>query len=381
MFLPYSTDAPIYHWPAATVGLIVVNVVAFVAMMVALESAEDVEAVMPYLLHLGRGIYPWQWLTANFLHANLLHLAGNMLGLWTFGLIVEGKVGWGWFLGIYLGVGVVALAIWQILSLGMAENYGLGASGIVYGLMAIGLVWAPENEVSCFTILWFRLFFFEIRIWIFAVIYMVIQILIMVVSGLTLGSEAVHLMGLALGAVVGVVMLRQDWVDCENWDVFSVWAGRNTMSPEELEALEPGPTPKSREEVLQEIHEILAEGRFELALTVHRRMAASLPDWRLPEPDLRRLIQGCLRTRRHADAVALMVDYLRTYRDQAAAVRLKLAEVLLVHDERPGQARRVLAKLADDKLTPQQRHRRRLLDKRATAMLDEGALDVETEDW
>jgi len=381
MFIPYSTDAPIYYWPAATVGLIAVNVLAFLAMMVAVQSPEGVEAVVPYVLHLGSGIYPWQWLTANFLHADLLHLAGNMLGLWTFGLVVEGKVGWGWFLGIYLGLGVVVLAVTQILSLGMAENYGLGASGIVYGLMAIGLVWAPENEVSCFTILWFRLFFFEIRIWIFAVIYLVIQLVIVMLSGLTLGSEAVHLMGLVLGAVVGVLMLRQDWVDCENWDVFSVWAGRHTMSPEELEALEPGPIPKSREEVLHEIHEVLAEGRVELALTVHRRMAGSLPDWRLPEPDLRRLIQGCLRTKRRADAVTLMVEYLRTYQEQAVAVRLKLAEVLLVDEQRPAQARRVLAKLADERLTPPQRQRRRLLDKRAGAMVAEGALDIETEDW
>jgi len=381
MFIPYSTDAPIYHWPAATVGLIAVNVLAFLAMVVALESPDGEEAVLPYLLHLGSGIYPWQWLTANFMHADPLHLAGNLLGLWTFGLVVEGKVGWGWFLGIYLGLGVPVFAVWQVLSLGMAENYGLGASGIVYGLMALGLVWAPQNEVSCFTILWFRLFFFEIRIWIFAVIYLVIQLVIVMLSGLTLGSEAVHLMGLVLGAVVGVLMLRQDWVDCENWDVFSVWAGRHTMSPEELEALEPGPAPKSREEVLHEIHEILAEGRIELALTVHRRMAASQPDWRLPEPDLRRLIQGCLRAGRHADAVTLMVEYLRTYQAQAVAVRLKLAEVLLVDQQRPAQARRVLAKLASWKLTPPQRQRHRMLDKRAAAMQTEGVLDVESEDW
>ena len=76
-----------------------------------------------------------------------------------------------------------------------------------------------------------------------------------------------------------------------------------------------------------------------------------------------------------------MVEYLRTYSDQAVAIRLKLSEVLLVHDERPVQARRVLAKLSDDKLTPPQRERRRLLDKRVAAMLEEGALDVETEDW
>ncbi len=386
MLLPYSTDAPIYHWPVATVALIVVNVVAFVAMLFALEAAGDAEVIMPYVLQLGQGIYPWQWLTANFLHAGVLHLAGNMLGLWTFGLVVEGKVGWGRFLGIYLGLGVVVLAITQILSLGMEENFGLGASGIIYGLLALALVWAPENDVSCFALIFFWPVFFDMRIWVFTLVFMVIQfailgITVMAVEGLTLSAEAVHLIGLVLGGSVGVVLLRQGWVDCEHWDVFSVLTGRHTLTDEEREALEPRPPVRSPEEMLQQMHEILDEGRVDLALTVHRRMAASLPDWRLPEPDLRRLIQGCLRAERHADAVVLMIDYLRTYRDQAVAVRLKLAEVLLVHDQRPAQARRVLGKLRGASLLPPQRARYRLLGKRAAAMIREGVLEVQTEDW
>ena len=31
--IPYSTDAPVYHWPVATVGLIAANVAVLVAVM------------------------------------------------------------------------------------------------------------------------------------------------------------------------------------------------------------------------------------------------------------------------------------------------------------------------------------------------------------
>ncbi len=51
------------------------------------------------------------WLTiftAMFLHANLLHLAGNMLFLWIFGNNVEDALGKFRFLLFYLGCGVVA---------------------------------------------------------------------------------------------------------------------------------------------------------------------------------------------------------------------------------------------------------------------------------
>jgi hypothetical protein len=33
MLIPWNTDAPIYHWPFAMVGLIVINVLAFGALV------------------------------------------------------------------------------------------------------------------------------------------------------------------------------------------------------------------------------------------------------------------------------------------------------------------------------------------------------------
>ena len=34
-----------------------------------------------------------------------------------------------------------------------------------------------------------------------------------------------HLIGAAIGFVVGTVLLKQRWVDCENWDLFAVING------------------------------------------------------------------------------------------------------------------------------------------------------------
>ena len=54
---------------------------------------------------------PW-WLTlltSMFLHAGLLHIAGNMLFLWVFGNDIEDAMGHGRFLLFYLLAGLVAI--------------------------------------------------------------------------------------------------------------------------------------------------------------------------------------------------------------------------------------------------------------------------------
>lgn len=91
MLIPWNTDAPIYHAPWATGGLILVNVAVFGAM---LASGDADQTFGPWLLSYGDGLHPLQWITSNFLHAGALHLLGNMIFLWAFGLVVEGKLGW-----------------------------------------------------------------------------------------------------------------------------------------------------------------------------------------------------------------------------------------------------------------------------------------------
>jgi membrane associated rhomboid family serine protease len=80
-------------------------------------------------------------LTSAFLHGDFEHLAGNMLFLLLVGMLVEGALGAGLYLGLYalaaLGAGAVSLLV----------NYGqpsgaLGASGAIAGLMgAFCVLW------------------------------------------------------------------------------------------------------------------------------------------------------------------------------------------------------------------------------------------------
>ena len=85
VFFPYATDAPIYHRPIATIGLIVANILVFLAI-----GGSGSESSDPFWLVFGHGLHPFQWLSCNFVHGDVFHLAGNLIFLWVFGLVVEG---------------------------------------------------------------------------------------------------------------------------------------------------------------------------------------------------------------------------------------------------------------------------------------------------
>ena len=138
MLIPWNTDAPIYHLPIATGCLIACNIAVFGMLW------DQPEVTLEYLLVFGDGLHPVQWLTHNFLHADFWHLFGNMIFLWAFGLVVEGKLGWYGMLPAYLAVGIAHGFVVQSIN---QDQFGgaLGASAAIYGLMAMSLVWAPKT--------------------------------------------------------------------------------------------------------------------------------------------------------------------------------------------------------------------------------------------
>ena len=128
VFAPLTSDAPLYHWPRATVGLIAANVVAFAAVRSGLGGSEEVVLTQVGLV-LGNGLHPLQWVTSNFVHLSFLHLAGNMMFLWAFGLIVEGKLGWRKFLAVYFAAGVLECAAGQVCSAGACRTRSSRSAG------------------------------------------------------------------------------------------------------------------------------------------------------------------------------------------------------------------------------------------------------------
>jgi membrane associated rhomboid family serine protease len=95
------------------------------------------------------GFEPWQLLTSAFLHGSFLHLALNMLGLWTFGHEVEAALGTRRFAQLYCAA-VLAAALVQLVVVSGAAGPPVptvGASGGVYGvLLAFGMLF-PRRTV------------------------------------------------------------------------------------------------------------------------------------------------------------------------------------------------------------------------------------------
>lgn len=84
--------------------------------------------------------------SAMFLHANLVHLAGNMLYLWVFGNNVEDRLGHTRFAVFYLGGGLVATYVFAVLNAGTIVPL-LGASGAIAAVLGAYLVLYPRAAI------------------------------------------------------------------------------------------------------------------------------------------------------------------------------------------------------------------------------------------
>ena len=87
--------------------------------------------------------------SAMFLHANLLHLGGNMLYLWVFGNNVEDRLGHTRFVLFYLGGGLVATYVFAVLNPGTIVPL-LGASGAIAAILGAYLVLYPRAAVMTY---------------------------------------------------------------------------------------------------------------------------------------------------------------------------------------------------------------------------------------
>jgi membrane associated rhomboid family serine protease len=93
-----------------------------------------------------------------FLHASILHLAGNMLFLWVFGNNVEDSMGRGRFIGFYLLAGLVAVYAQALLDL-EATGPTIGASGAVAGVLGAYALLHPRARVLTLVLI---VFFFTL---------------------------------------------------------------------------------------------------------------------------------------------------------------------------------------------------------------------------
>lgn len=110
----------------------------------------DGRAAEGLLLHpwsVARGKRPWTLLTSGFLHADLWHLAFNMVTFYYFGFLLETRMGTGPFLLLYLAA-LVLSDVPSVLRHRDDPGYrSLGASGAVSGVLFAFILHWPDASI------------------------------------------------------------------------------------------------------------------------------------------------------------------------------------------------------------------------------------------
>ena len=392
MFLiPTGTDAPLYHRPIGTILLIFANIGCFI-----LTGGGSGENSHWFELTYGNGLHPTQWLLCNFFHYGIGHLVGNLVFLWIFGLVVEGKIGALRFLGVYLAIGALGGMLEQIVLLGydgMSQGSG-GASLAIFGLMAMSLIWAPKNEISYegffVYLMMVRTFSFELSIMTVSGFYIGMNLLLAWFTEFAVSSAMLHLLGAVIGGAIGWIMLQKDWVDCEGWDVVSVWNGtpqRQAHFESYLDRQNPRPADAADQFISEErrnktrrlankFRNLLAERDLAGALERHRKLALLQADDLLTRDDLHELIKLLLADEQTAAAIPILEEFLIRFPEDSTRHRLKLVELHLKRPYRPREAKRVLTVIPLDQLREQERRHAEKLSSRIDQMIADGVYEI-----
>ncbi|MDO5706438.1 MAG: rhomboid family intramembrane serine protease [Paracoccus sp. (in: a-proteobacteria)] len=201
---PIRDHNPSERTPYVTIGLIFANLVMFVL-------------TMPWGLDLGRlwgewalysaavtnGQMLWGLVTHMFLHAGIMHFAGNMLFLWIFGDNLEEQMGHLGFLVFYLACGLAAAAA-QIAAEPLSTIPMVGASGAIAGVMGGYLLMFPRARVDILAIIVIIIKVFTLPAWIVLGMWFALQML----GGFTIPGDdgGVAYWAHAGGFIAGVVL-------------------------------------------------------------------------------------------------------------------------------------------------------------------------------
>jgi membrane associated rhomboid family serine protease len=141
----------------------------------------------------------WRLLTSIFLHADLLHLAFNMLVLWWAGSRVEDLYGRREFIWFYLGSGLFA----NLVNFGlqaaqmMPPSLAVGASGAVTAALVLYACHDPHQKISLFFVL-------TVPLWLCAVLYVAMDVF----GALGVGQRGIGYVAHLGGALFGFLYYR-----------------------------------------------------------------------------------------------------------------------------------------------------------------------------
>ena len=242
---PYKDENPTELTPLVTLGIIALNVLAWLF----LQGMGSEEALRTSVCQLGlipgellRGVPPGtpipigqdqlghmlycdrvvsaapHWgavLTSMFMHGGWFHLLGNMWFLWVFGNNIEDSMGHGRFVVFYLLCGICAAGL-QMLVQPSSTVPMVGASGAISGVMGAYILLYPRVRVH--TLVFLGLFATTVTVPAYLMLgyWILLQVLggLPQIAGLQSGGVAffAHIGGFAAGLLLIRAFAREEYL-------------------------------------------------------------------------------------------------------------------------------------------------------------------------
>ena len=219
MFIPLHDANSLKHIKLqfVTIAIIAINVIVWLVMSAGGEQAQmatalgygyvpsvinDINELTPELVKLPEEL---TYITYAFLHADILHLGGNMLFLWVFGDNVEDALGHFKYLLFYL-LSAAAGAWFHGFVVPASDSPLIGASGAVAGIVAAYLILHPRVKVW---VLAFGRIPLRIPAFIPLLLWVGLQFVMFAGDRENQVSWAAHIGGMAAGAILVIILRRR----------------------------------------------------------------------------------------------------------------------------------------------------------------------------
>jgi membrane associated rhomboid family serine protease len=131
----------------AVVGIIVANVIVYFIQLMAGDDFTNRFGMVPSQIQDGEW---WRLFTSMFLHSptSIFHIVFNMMVLYVYGSNVEGAFGTTRFIALYVMAGFLGSA--TSFAFGPQLVIGVGASGAIFGIVGVLLVYLYRRRTSTF---------------------------------------------------------------------------------------------------------------------------------------------------------------------------------------------------------------------------------------
>jgi membrane associated rhomboid family serine protease len=370
MIIPLHTDRPPRRTPIITEGLILLNLLVYLAGLIAhftdAISLERFTSIMHFDPMNSRW---WQVITSMFMHdpTGIWHVAFNMLFLWVFGAPVEDRLGRSGFLSFYLMGGAVAAIAHTMIS----QAPIIGASGAIAAVTGAFLALFPRSRIVVFFLLTLSVISMP-SAWLI-LLYFAIDVLRQVFElfGGHAGNVAymAHIAGYVYGFLLAFVLLGAKIIRREEYDVFymfkqsrrraalraanqasrtGIWDSAPADTGDRLRASSAPPAMSQdesrRAEARNEINRLAAGNDWIAATRKYRELLRESPDSVFPEQRQLELANQFYAENDHGHAAAAYELLLERYPrcSKAAEVQLLLGLLYARQLNHPDRAREVI---------------------------------------